>query len=120
MKLVRVKTSVVHNKKSETFFYGLKIKKTLITKIQLTSVKNFNSIFRDWCISRQLWWGHRIPVWKVTSPNQVSFLLNFSFNSNLVDHLSDLDYFINQRRKTLANWNNKTHPGWSDFIRQTV
>jgi valyl-tRNA synthetase len=23
---------------------------------------------QDWCISRQLWWGHRVPVWKKTMP----------------------------------------------------
>ena len=23
---------------------------------------------QDWCISRQLWWGHRIPVWSKTCP----------------------------------------------------
>jgi valyl-tRNA synthetase len=27
---------------------------------------------RDWCISRQLWWGHRIPVWyRIDNPDVV-------------------------------------------------
>jgi valyl-tRNA synthetase len=25
---------------------------------------------RDWCISRQLWWGHRIPIWYARCPEE--------------------------------------------------
>ena len=28
---------------------------------------NWMDNIRDWCISRQLWWGHRIPAWYCTS-----------------------------------------------------
>ena len=24
---------------------------------------------RDWCVSRQLWWGHRIPIWYCPNPD---------------------------------------------------
>ena len=27
------------------------------------SIINWMENIRDWCISRQLWWGHRIPAW---------------------------------------------------------
>ncbi len=29
---------------------------------------------RDWCISRQLWWGHRIPVWTCANGHRQAYL----------------------------------------------
>ncbi|XP_066529693.1 valine--tRNA ligase, mitochondrial [Hoplias malabaricus] len=31
--------------------------------------KNWLSNISDWCISRQLWWGHQIPAYRVTLPD---------------------------------------------------
>jgi valyl-tRNA synthetase len=31
---------------------------------------NWMEGIRDWCISRQLWWGHRIPVWYCDNGHQ--------------------------------------------------
>ena len=33
--------------------------------------KHWLDNIRDWCISRQLWWGHRIPVWYCNDCNNV-------------------------------------------------
>lgn len=36
------------------------------TKVYLEWMNNI----RDWCVSRQIWWGHRIPVWYCQTCNQ--------------------------------------------------
>ncbi|HBH70173.1 MAG TPA: valine--tRNA ligase, partial [Lachnospiraceae bacterium] len=36
---------------------------TLIPDSMKKTYFNWTNNIKDWCISRQLWWGHRIPAW---------------------------------------------------------
>jgi valyl-tRNA synthetase len=43
---------------------------------QRTILLNWLENIRDWCISRQLWWGHRIPIWHCADCKEMIPALN--------------------------------------------
>ncbi len=49
-------------KKGEIVFYPKRWENTYI---------HWMETIKDWCISRQLWWGHRIPVWYCKDCNEM-------------------------------------------------
>jgi valyl-tRNA synthetase len=64
------------------------------TKVYLNWMENI----RDWCISRQLWWGHRIPVWYCNDCGDMTV----SLEPPLTCHCSSR--FIEQDKDVLDTW----------------
>ena len=53
---------------------------------------------RDWCISRQLWWGHRIPVWHC-GPCETAFASRTG-----LEHCPDCGGPVQQDEDVLDTW----------------
>ena len=52
----------------------IKITPERFTRVYLHWMENI----RDWCISRQLWWGHRIPAWYCLGCSEGNIQITFS------------------------------------------
>jgi valyl-tRNA synthetase len=44
---------------------------TIVPENYRTIYLNWMNNIHDWCVSRQLWWGHRIPAWTCKGCNEV-------------------------------------------------
>jgi len=80
------------------------------TKVYLNWMENI----RDWCVSRQLWWGHRIPVWYCQDCGELTVTVE---DAKACSHCGSAN--INQDPDVLDTWFSSalwTHStlGWPD------
>lgn len=68
---------------------------------------NWLGEIRDWCVSRQLWWGHRIPVWYVGPSGESEYIVARSeadARKQAIENGHPEDVILRQEEDVLDTW----------------
>jgi valyl-tRNA synthetase len=61
----------------------------------------------DWCVSRQLWWGHRIPVWYVGESGESEYIVarnEKEAREQAIEKGHPADVILRQEEDVLDTW----------------
>ncbi|PIR52780.1 valine--tRNA ligase [Candidatus Peregrinibacteria bacterium CG10_big_fil_rev_8_21_14_0_10_49_10] len=110
----------------------MSLKEVMQTVVNTGDIKiipeKFNKIYfhwidnlRDWCISRQIWWGHRVPVFYCTKCGDSSSPESGQYVSvQLLPTCPHCGEFVEQDSDTLDTWFSSALWTWSTLVDKSL
>ena len=69
----------------------------------MNTFKHWINNIEPWCISRQIWWGHRIPIWYTEKGKKVA-AMNLEDAKNILKNQKINDKILYQDNDVLDTW----------------